>query len=129
MPDTLFIQEGRLTHWLFMSQSGHIKKKNTDRLSDNKIIYDAFTSGSSRRGTVALHIMPNNTATGAAVTPMDAAGLKDFLEVKRWCKLDPGLNARLVSKVQPNGKRNLLFNFNLIYELAPLHPGQIQAGR
>ena len=38
------------------------------------------------------------------------------------CKLDPGLKAPLVSKVQPNGDK-IAFNLNLVSELAPLQRG------
>jgi hypothetical protein len=82
LPDTIVIQDGVVDEWFFTAADGSVKRKSDEKKGDKGAIYDALVAGSysqMRRGTVALHIMPDNSAAGATVTPLDADSLGDLI--------------------------------------------------
>jgi len=83
IPDTLLVQDGKVSHWFFTSpKNGVLRRKSHDMTLDKDAIYAAFTAGpasQTRRGTVALHIIPDSSVGGGTITPLDAKALSDCI--------------------------------------------------
>lgn len=61
--------------WFFVDKEGRIRRKSDEKKSDKEAIFEALVAGAEsqrRRGTVALHIMPDTSSAGAVITPLDA---------------------------------------------------------